>query len=322
MRVAWATQVDDVGNRYGFTHGNRWGRKCLELAGVTIDPKAEIAVHHCPPHSFTPIKGRVNVLWAAWEFPILPHWETETLHGADVVCVTARFLLDVFKAYVNVPVHYAPQGIDTATYFPKFRNFPRRHSARRPFRCLWVGASNERKGFQFVLGAWQSFARRQDMELYVKTTVTEKTERHGNVCFDSRDLPQAEMVQLYQSADCFAFPSMGEGFGFTLGEAMACGLPCIYTPCTSLFDIAGDHVAIPIKAAFGPNFKLLSPDKSEEMLVEAAAPDVSDLAHEILWVKEHGAEAGRIGRRAAAHIRKHFTWRMAGERLGKILERL
>jgi len=320
MRIAWATDVNGNGNAYGFASGNYWGRKCLRMAGVALDPAAPVALHHCPPHAFRPIEEKCNVLWTAWEFPTLPEWESRTLDCADLVCVTAKFLLDVFRAHTDAPVRYAPQGIDTETCFPKFTAAPRRYSAKRPFRCLWVGAPNDRKGYQFLIGAWRAFIRQPDMELYLKTTVTDRLTREGNVIFDSRDLPRADMGGLYRSADCFAFPTMAEGFGFTLGEAMASGLPCIYTPCTSLHDLAHARVAIPIKARLGGNFKLLSPDRTRETTVEAAEPDVRDLALKILWVKEHPAEAYRIGRKAAAHIRKNFTWKLAGEKLRKILE--
>lgn len=321
MKIFWATDVQGIGNAYGFTRGNYWGRKCLRIAGVTLDATARIAVHHCPPHRFDPIGGKVNVLWTAWEFPDLPDWERRTLSAADAVCVTARFLVDVFRAYTDAPVRYAPQGIDTETFFPRFRNMPPRHSEKKPFRCLWIGAPNDRKGYQFVLAAWRPFAGQRDMELYMKTTSPKPSvRREGNITFDSRDLSQEGMVKLYHSAHCFAFPSMAEGFGFTLGEAMASGLPCLYTPCTSLTDLADARVALPLKAAFGRNFKLLSPDRKQEVFVEAAEPDASDLALKILWFKEHPAQAWRLGRKAAAHIRKHFTWSRAGRTLRKILE--
>lgn len=319
MRVAWATEMNDIGNAYGFTHGNRWGKRCLEMAGVTIDPESPVAVHHCPPHAFRPIEGKFNVLWTAWEFAELPDWETKTLGQADVVCVTARFLVPVFKKYVRVPVRYVQQGIDTDAYFPKARSWARKYTARHPFRVLWVGAANDRKGYQFLLGAWRAFADRPDMQLVLKTTLTDRLENVGNVIFDSRNLAQDEMVKLYQSADCFAFPSMAEGFGFTLGEAMACGLPCIYTPCTSLPDIAGD-AAIPIKYSTGEHFIMFSPDRGEQWRVEAAEPDATDLALKILWVKENRCDAERIGRAASARIRRLFTWDRAGNALRRVLE--
>lgn len=320
MRIAWATDMQAIGDGYGFTHGNRWGRRCLQLAGVTIDPAAPIAVHHCPPHSFKPIEGKRNVLWTAWEFPTLPDWELGTLDKADAVCVTGRFLVDVFKRYTKAPVFYAPQGIDTERFFPKHRHTTPKYSVKRPFHVLWLGAANDRKGWQFVLGAWRAFEGRGDMHLTLKTTQIKAHVDMGNITVDNRDLSGKELAKLYQSADCFAFPSMGEGFGFTLGEAMACAVPCLYTPCTSLVDMANPDVAIPVRHRMGETFKLLSPDHKAEVMVEAAEPDATDLALKILWVKENPAKALRMGRKAAGHIRKSFTWRMAGVKLRKVLE--
>lgn len=320
MRVAWATETTGIGNAYGYTHGNRWGRRCLEMAGVAIDPDAAVVVHHCPPHAFRPLPGRFNVLWTAWEFPELPDWERGTLSAADLVCVTAQFLVPIFRKYVSAPVRCVHQGIDTDAYYPRPRAWARRYSPRRPFRVLWVGAPNDRKGYQFLLAAWNAFSQAPDMELVMKTTLTDKLERAGNVVFDSRNLSQADMVALYHSADCFAFPSMAEGFGFTLGEAMACGVPCLYTPCTSLNEIAEQCKAIPLACRSTHCFTLRSPDGQREWQVEASEPDVRDLAMKILWIKDHPAEARRIGRAAARHIRQRFTWRQAGQVLRAVLE--
>lgn len=49
-----------------------------------------------------------------------------------------------------------------------------------------------------------------------------------------------ELVQLYSGADCFLFPSFGEGFGFPVLEAMACGAPVVSGDRTSLPELVGD----------------------------------------------------------------------------------
>ncbi len=322
VKVAWATQMEGIGDGYGFTQGNRWGAECLRMAGVEIAADAAIAVHHCPPHAFRPIDGKVNVLWTAWEFPTLPDWELANLHKADVVCVTASFLIPVFERYTTVPVFYVPQGIDTNTFYPKHHTWARKCTTKKPFRVLWVGAANDRKGWQFVLSAWKAFVDRSNMQLYVKTTGIDLNLSQGNIIIDKSNVSKRELMKIYQSADCFAFPSMAEGFGFTLGEAMASGIPCVYTPHTAMKDMANDRVAIPLKAHMGGNFNLISPDRAQEVLVEAAEPDATDLALKILWVKEHPAQAQKIGRRAVTHIRRNFTWRQAGLKLRTILESL
>ena len=48
----------------------------------------------------------------------------------------------------------------------------------------------------------------------------------------------ADLVELYRGADCLFFPSLYEGFGFPLLEAMACGTPVLCASTTSLPEVA------------------------------------------------------------------------------------
>ena len=48
------------------------------------------------------------------------------------------------------------------------------------------------------------------------------------------------LAWFYKSASCFLYPTLYEGFGFPVLEAMACGVPVIASDCTSVSEIAGD----------------------------------------------------------------------------------
>ena len=51
---------------------------------------------------------------------------------------------------------------------------------------------------------------------------------------------QAELVELYGGASCLVFPSLYEGFGLPILEAMAAGTPVVAANTTSIPEVAGD----------------------------------------------------------------------------------
>ncbi|MBA2672859.1 glycosyltransferase family 1 protein [Ramlibacter sp.] len=64
-------------------------------------------------------------------------------------------------------------------------------------------------------------------------------------------LPGADVPALYNAVDCLLFPSLYEGFGWPVLEAMACGVPVVCSNAGSLPEVAGDAalMAAPTDAA-------------------------------------------------------------------------
>jgi glycosyltransferase involved in cell wall biosynthesis len=50
----------------------------------------------------------------------------------------------------------------------------------------------------------------------------------------------ADLPALYSGAHAFAYPSLFEGFGFPVLEALACGVPTLTSTTSSLLEVAGD----------------------------------------------------------------------------------
>lgn len=53
-----------------------------------------------------------------------------------------------------------------------------------------------------------------------------------------------ELPALYRGADLFVFPSLYEGFGLPVAEAMACGVAVVTSNVTSLPEVAGDSAVL------------------------------------------------------------------------------
>ncbi|MCL5025464.1 MAG: glycosyltransferase family 4 protein, partial [Chloroflexi bacterium] len=69
--------------------------------------------------------------------------------------------------------------------------------------------------------------------------LVEKLHLRGRVQFLGHTPPD-DVVTLYNAADAVAYPSLYEGFGLPVVEAMACGTPVVCSNTSSLPEVAGD----------------------------------------------------------------------------------
>ena len=177
-----------------------------------------------------------------------------------------------------------PYGVDLERFKPAAGE---KRLADGPLRLLFVGRINQRKGIKYLLEALRAFAP-GDVHLTVCGRVVDALELFRE--FSDRvtirpNVSEAELVEAYQSADLFCFPSVAEGFGQVLLEALACGLPILSTTHTAAPDLIEDG--------------------GEGFIVEPRRPE--ELVARIAWACTHRAELQEMGRRARVRAEK-FTW--------------
>lgn len=107
-------------------------------------------------------------------------------------------------------------------------------------RFLFVGKGSQRKGLHLLLEAWRQ-AGLTDAELVLVTNFTDpEIERIARstegVTILSR-LSREDLAQEFLAADTFVLPSLLEGFGLVLGEALAHGCRIVATSHTGLVDL-------------------------------------------------------------------------------------
>jgi glycosyltransferase involved in cell wall biosynthesis len=152
---------------------------------------------------------------------------------------------------------------------------------RRPVVFLNAGTQNLRKGLHLLYRAWRKLAfAPSEAELWLvgRMTLPEETRRDLSGAVRILDsVPHAELLMLYKQASVFVLPSLADGFGMVISEAMSRGLAVIATDRTGAPDIM-EH---------GVNGFIIP------------AGDEDALVNQMKWCVEHSDALHGIGARAA-----------------------
>ena len=107
---------------------------------------------------------------------------------------------------------------------------------------LTIGGNYIRKGFHYLIEAWNSIQNNNSI-LIIKGTVPSsiKTKLSNNIIVVDKTLNIKELVNLYHSADIFCLPSIDEGFGMVVLEAMSAGLPVILSDNVGASDLIENY---------------------------------------------------------------------------------
>ena len=107
-------------------------------------------------------------------------------------------------------------------------------------RFLFVGKGSQRKGVHLLLEAWQQ-ASLDDADLVLVANFTdpeiERIARSTPGVTILSKLSREDLAREFVAADTFVLPSLLEGFGLVLGEALAHGCRIIATSHTGLVDL-------------------------------------------------------------------------------------
>jgi glycosyltransferase involved in cell wall biosynthesis len=117
--------------------------------------------------------------------------------------------------------------------FPVEAFMARRTPPAGRFTVLAVGTHDLRKGTPYLLEAWKRAAI-PDAELQLVGPMRLSKAFLDGYAGLFRHLPhvaKAKLGELYAAADVLAFPTLGDGFGLVIQEAMCSGTPVITTPC-------------------------------------------------------------------------------------------
>ncbi len=333
MTIHWVYQHSGIGGAFGYTTFAH--KLVIELVkkGVEYDRASKVSIQLTPPYFFRLIRFKKNVIFTMFEFEKIPsQWHT-ILDRADLVIVPCTHNQKIFQDATETKVEVCPGGVDSLLYPYRERTFG------EPFTFLFVGDYNLRKGTRQIALAWDMWNERypelsEKTQLIMKMTSPEEKpeliQKTKNTYFDFRKLPLVEseakeqdvptLPALYDYAHCFLFPTMGEGWGLPLCEAMSTGLPSIYTPFGGTLDTASEEYAYPVEYGY-QLLKLLNPVGGPVDAVRAADPKIESIVERMYEIYSNYDKALEKGKRAAEVMRQRFGWDKAADKFIDIIKR-
>lgn len=156
---------------------------------------------------------------------------------ADEICVASSFTASTLTKYPGLlptPI-LVPYGFPTVTESRRYRQ----RVAGSPIRALFVGGLSQRKGISYVFEAATTLGP------VVELTVVGHRPSLPNAALDAAlakctyipSLPHDQILAIMRDSDVLLFPSLFEGFGLVITEAMSQGTPVITTANTAGPDI-------------------------------------------------------------------------------------
>ena len=177
----------------------------------------------------------------------------EELAQADVVFVASSYTL---KTLGRAPGFHAPVEVIPYGAPPRPVGAPSRIAQTRtgPLRAIFVGSLGQRKGLSYLFDACRLLGSAVELTV-IGTPPLERCAALEAELQRVRwipSCPHAQVLAEMAAHDVFVFPSLFEGFGLVLLEAMAMGLPVITTPHTAgpdLLEEGSEGFIVPIRSA-------------------------------------------------------------------------
>jgi glycosyltransferase involved in cell wall biosynthesis len=175
-----------------------------------------------------------------WTRSYSPRIVPRVLAAARRIIAVSDFTRRELVELLRVPderIRVVPNGVDA--------EFTNEGSAAQGEYVLTVGTLEPRKNLARLVEA----ARRNDVELrVVGARGWGGVEVGGNGVRWLGEVSDAELARLYRGALCVAYPSLYEGFGIPVLEAMACGTPVVTSRGTAMEEVA-DGAAVLVDAS-------------------------------------------------------------------------
>lgn len=272
--------------------------------------------------------------------PIHPECVEVVRQFIDKPVVISEWGAKQFRNESGMDIPYIWHGVDTNRFKPMSeeekkemieKEFPK---LKDKFVVSCVGYNQLRKQYNLLLEAFKIFSKnKSDVALYLHTTQVTPLgwnipRMAKTIGLDETDVFYTQgvreafgihwvlMNKIYNIADVFFLPSVGEGFGLPFAEAQACGVPIVTQDCSSITEVVGD-AGIMVK----PKGHMFFPHDYDKKRPMPSPKDLAKALDRLYEDEDLRKNMGAIGRERTT-IDERFSWDFAARKFDKIFTEL
>ena len=214
-------------------------------------------------------------------------WLDKARKAERIICPSQRTFKDLVKAgFDEQIIRVVPLGVATRKVCEEqVEGLLEKNSISTPF-VLWVGTIEPRKNIPTLLQAMQQLPEiplvlvgpkgwESDLQSAIEP-IGERVKIIGEV-------DEVTKHTWYKAASVFCFPSLMEGFGLPVGEAMSHGTPIVTSSTTATAEVAGDAALLIDPKSAGDIAESITEILNKPELAEQLSKNGLERAKKMTW---------------------------------------
>ena len=273
-----------------------------------------------------------KIAYTVWESTIYPELFFNKLKEYDQVWVPSKWQAEITakQGIESNKIKIIPEGVNTSLFYPEDLKYE-----DDKFRFLIFGRWDDRKSIRELIEAFKNvFGESEKVELVISVDnphsvdgmkSTEERLKFYNINSNNIKIlhfPNKEDYAKYlKRGHVFLSCARSEGWNLPLIEAMACGIPSLYSNCSGQLEFAqGKGIPVDVK---GTSTSLYVNCYSKNQSIGCwYEPDFKDLESKILEVYNNYNFYKDAALKDSVLIRNEFTWDNAAKKADQAIKEL
>jgi D-inositol-3-phosphate glycosyltransferase len=274
-------------------------------------------------------------------------WIEKSVKFADVAVPYTHYAKNKSKQHIDRKYEVIYHGVDKNTFYPmsdnekgEFSNkFFKDNNLKGHFLITNINRNQERKGLLYTLLAFKLFRTIiPNSVLYTHCDVM--NDRGGNLIKVATRLgitenwlypnpdtyktgysfPASYINGIYNLSDINISTTLGEGWGLSVSEAMACKTLNIFPDNTSLTEILAQERGLLYKSGNPPTQILMNGPLDNSLI--RPIPNVEDLVEKMLWAYSHPDACKEITENAYKWMNETILWENIGSQWDNLIKKI